>query len=283
MQRSGFEILKNLIIKAGTELPNPVIDLIELAKENETEKKAKDRLQILIENAKIAKEEKRPICQDTGVLSVYLFLPEGAKLPLFFKETCDAAVEEAYKEAGFRFSTVSFPIGQRKNPGTNRPAFIKVIDAGQKDSVRIVVMPKGAGSENSSFIKMYLPTINESDLLRDLSEEIAKRAASSCPPVIAGVSIGGTFEGAALNAKLALLDAGLFKTDFGETLKNLVNEASIGPFGLGGKTTALDVQVRFEPAHIASLPVAVAMSCHALRYAEVTFSLEEWEEITFGV
>lgn len=278
---NGISFIKNLVIKAGQELPEQIIALIKDTINEDIEKNEKERLKILLENAEIAKKERRPICQDTGIVNVFLFLPEGSKLPFFFKEAINRAVEEAYREAGFRASTVTTPIGLRKNPGTNRPAFIKIIDNENDDKVRLVVMPKGAGSENASFVKMYLPTVSEEDLLLDLSNEIAKRAPFSCPPIIVGVSIGGTFDSAPLNAKLALLNAGRYESDFGKKLKEMINTTGIGAFGLGGKITALDVQVNFEPTHIASLPVAVSMSCHALRFAEAVFEIEEWEKISF--
>jgi fumarate hydratase subunit alpha len=279
---NGVSLIKDLVIKAGLELPEHIIALIRNTIDEDIDDRERERLGILLENAQIAKDERRPICQDTGVVTVFLFLPEGAKLPLFFKEASNMAVEKAYREAGFRASTVSMPIGIRKNPGTNLPAFIKIIDAENDENVRLVVMPKGAGSENASFMKMYLPTVSEEELLRDLSSEIAKRVPFSCPPVIVGVSIGGTFDSAPLNAKLALFDAGRFSSDFGKELKEMINRTGIGAFGLGGKITALDVQVRFEPTHIASLPVAVSMSCHALRFAEAVFTLEEWQNISFS-
>lgn len=283
MATSAYQIFKKEIIKANTLLPEAVKILLNRALEEETNKEAVKRLKILIENALIAEEEKRPICQDTGVLNVFVFLPEGACLPEGFYETLNMAVYDAYKESGFRFSTVNPPIIDRRNDMTNRPAFLKVIDAGFSDVVKIVFMPKGAGSENSSFIKMYNPTTPFDELLEDLSREIIKKTRFSCPPVIAGISFGGTFDSAPLKAKLSLLEAGLYSSEMAKEIKERINKSGIGPFGLGGLTTALDVTVSLEPTHIASLPVAVSMSCHALRYSIYEFKIDEWQNLEFEV
>ncbi len=281
MGRSGKQILKNLIFQAGTVLPEHVRELIENALYEEKDTKARERLKILLENARIAEEEKRPICQDTGVVNIFLELPEGCTLPEGFKEACDSAVEEVYKEAGFRFSTVNPPVGIRKNTFDNKPAFVKVIPVPAYKNVKISVMLKGAGSENSSFLLMLKPTLDEEEVIRIIAEEIGRKAPLSCPPVIAGVSLGGTPDSAMLNAKLALFDAGLYQTEIGNKIKEIVNRAGVGPFGLGGRTTALQVCVRTEPTHMASLPVAVSMSCHALRYASAEINADDWKSLSF--
>ncbi|MCX7831919.1 MAG: fumarate hydratase [Actinobacteria bacterium] len=283
MVKNAYQIFKKEVIKANTVLPQPVRNLLNRAIEEEDNKDAIKRLKILIENALIAEEEKRPICQDTGIVNVFVFLPEGVCLPEGFYGTLNMSIYDAYKESGFRFSTVNPPIIDRRNDMTNKPAFLKIIDAGFSDVVRIVFMPKGAGSENASFIKMFKPTTSFDDLLEDLSKRIVEKARFSCPPVIAGISIGGTFDSAPLKAKLSLLEAGLYTSEIAKEIKERINKSGIGPFGLGGLTTALDVTVNLEPTHIASLPVAVSMSCHALRYSICEFKINEWQDLKFEV
>lgn len=278
----AYGIFKEAIIRANTVLPEPVRKLLASAVEKEEYAVIKRRLEVLLENAEIAEKEKRPVCQDTGLMNVFLFLPEGAVLPDGFFSTVNRALKDAYKEAGFRFSTVNPPVINRKNPMTNEPAFLKVIDAGAVDTVKVVFMPKGAGSENASFVKMFKPTASFACIIDEISREIAKKAMFSCPPVIAGVCIGGTFDSAPLKAKISLLDTGVLESEAGIEIRERINSSNIGPFGLGGKTTALSVQVAFEPTHIASLPVAVSMSCHALRYSVLEFSLDEWFKLKFG-
>jgi fumarate hydratase subunit alpha len=278
-----FDLVKEAIIRANTVLPEPVLQLIERAIEAEEDIKARKRLEILLENARIAREKKRPICQDTGLLNVFLFLPEGSKLPLGFQHLLDRAVFEAYREGGFRFSTVNPPLLDRNNLGTNKPAFLKIIPVKEARVVKLVFMPKGAGSENASFILMLKPTTPYEEVVEQVAQTIIKKASSSCPPIIVGVSAGGTFDSAALKAKLSLLETGVYLSDFGLEILEAVNKSGIGPFGLGGSTTALWINTAFEPTHIASLPVAVSMSCHALRYAELEFDPQEWNTLEFEV
>lgn len=279
----AYLLFKEHIIKANTVLPEAVRRLIENAIASEEDRKAKERLKILLENAEIAEREKRPICQDTGLLNVFVFLPEGAPLPAGFKNTVNLALRDAYLESGFRLSTVNPPVIERKNTGDNRPAFIKVIDSGLKDTVRVIFMPKGGGSENASFLKMFKPSTAFDELIEQISQLLVEKARFSCPPVIVGMSFGGTFDSAPLKAKLSLLDAGRFETEIGRTVKEKLNSSCIGPFGLGGLTTALAVTVEFEPTHIASLPVAVCMSCHALRYSVLEMPVEDWIKMRFEV
>lgn len=279
----GYEILKELIIKANTELPQPVLKLLQEAYEKAEEKNIKRRLQILLENAEIARKEKKPICQDTGLLNVFLFLPEGARYPEGFEDTLNKALYDAYFEGGFRFSTVNPPINGRKNPKTNKPPFLKIIPSGFAGKVRIVAMPKGAGSENVSFVKMFKPTTASDLLIDELVKLIVKKIRFSCPPVILGISIGGTFDSAPLKAKLSLLEAGKYETELGKAIAEKINLSEIGPFGLGGFPTVLSACISLEPTHIASLPVAVNFSCHALRYAEAEFTFDEWESLEFEV
>lgn len=283
MSASLFEKIKEAIIRANTVLPEPVLGAISAAAEEEKDPRAKTRLHILLENARIAAGEKRPICQDTGLLNAFLFLPEGCELKRGLKEALNRAVFEAYREGGFRFSTVNPPLLKRRNPGTNQPVFLKVVPVQESREIRLVLMPKGAGSENASFLMMLKPTTSYEEVVRTVAAEIIKKAPLSCPPVAAGVAVGGTFDSAPLNAKLSLLEVGIYETEFSREVKELVNESGIGPFGLGGSTTAFWITASFEPTHMASLPVAISMSCHALRYAELKFTLEEWESSGFGV
>lgn len=282
MERA-YLLFKEQIVKANTVLPESVKRLIEISIESEEDKKARERLKILLKNAEIAEREKRPICQDTGVLNVFLFLPEGVPLPKGLENTVNLALRDAYLESGFRLSTVNPPVIERKNTGDNRPAFLKVMDSGLKDTVKMVFMPKGGGSENASFIKMFKPSTAIDSVIEEISRTVAKKAMFSCPPVIVGLSFGGTFDSAPLKAKISLLEAGKFETELGRTIRERVNSSQVGPFGLGGSTTVLAVTTEFEPTHIASLPVAVCMSCHALRYSVLEVPVDEWVKMKFEV
>lgn len=271
------QLVKELIIRAQTELRADVLRAIESARQQETEK-ARKHLDILLENAALAKEQKRPICQDTGVLHAYVEIPEGWPVPAGLENSLEKAVADAYRESGFRMSTVYPPVGARKNRGDNTPPVIRVF-LSSSDRARISVMPKGAGSENVSFLMMVNPTTAEDEVVAEIAGRVISFASKACPPLVLGVCLGGTFDSAPVEAKKALLDEVDTTPGIGEMIKDRVNRSGIGPFGLGGKTTVLGVRVVEKATHIASLPVAVSVSCHALRSASMNFSREEWLEI----
>lgn len=261
-------------IRANYELPSDVEDAIEKAIEAQQSAEGIDVLKQLLENARVARTEGFPICQDTGLVVVFVELGQDARvvdglLPAAIQE----GVRRGYEQGYLRKSVVQHPL-DRLNTGDNTPAIIhyKIVSG---DGLRIVVAPKGAGSENMSALKMLKPSDGVEGVRRFVVETVIAAGANPCPPIVVGVGLGGSMEMAALLAKKALLrtvgshssnstDAALEKE-----LLDLVNRTGIGPSGLGGRVTALAVHVESHPCHIASLPVAVNLQCHAARHVEV--------------
>lgn len=276
MRKISFEEVENAVyelsLKANFSLRKDVKKALEKALLEESSLRARKNLQILLENARLAEEEKKPICQDTGVVSVFVEVGKNIILPTDFKEAVNKGVSRAYREGFLRKSIVRKALFERKNTQDNTPAFIH-FDISKKEGLKITVMPKGAGSENVSFMEMLLPHEGSKGLKEKILPRLRKAIPFACPPVILSICVGATFEKAPLCAKKGLLEK-VGKGNLDERLSKLekeileeVNSWGIGPGALGGKTTALGVHVVELPAHIASLPVAVSISCHALRSA----------------
>ncbi|MDD5174514.1 MAG: fumarate hydratase [Candidatus Omnitrophica bacterium] len=269
------EAVTELCLKANFELRRDILKALKTALKRETSPRAKNLLKALIENAALAKKKRIAICQDTGFVSVFIELGSSVLLSGGdLAEAVNRGVEDAYRKGYLRKSIVNDPI-LRKNTNTNTPSIIH-IDIAQGDKVRISVSPKGFGSENKSAIKMLKPTASERDIIDFVLEVVKLAGPDGCPPYILGIGIGGTFDYAAHLSKRALLRPIGFsnrKRHFRRLEKDIlkaVNSLGIGPMGLGGKTTALGVNVEEFPTHIAGLPVAVTVSCHATRSAEKT-------------
>lgn len=245
------------------------------ALEEEESPLGKEILNQLLTNAEIARKERIPLCQDTGLAVFFVEIGnevwiEGGLLPQALHEATREAYEEAYlrKSACHPFT--------RKNTGDNTPAIIHY-DIVNGDKLKIIFCAKGGGSENMSRVTMLRP----SDGMKGIEEFVIQRVwesqANPCPPIIVGVGIGGTFERAAIIAKKTLLrpigqrnpDPELAAME--TNLLKRINELGIGPGGLGGRITALDVHIALEPCHIASLPLAVNINCHSSRHAEIEF------------
>ena len=264
------EAVRELCIKANTIIGKDILCAITAARSAETSPLAQSVLDTLLENAEIAKREKLPVCQDTGMAVVFVTLGRDVHIEGNIDEAVNEGVRQGYREGYCRNSVVRDPV-DRLNTGDNTPAVI-YYDFTGGSSVRITVAPKGFGSENMSAIRM----LNPSDGLRGVEdfvvETIKSAGANPCPPVIAGVGIGGTMEKAALLSKQALLrDVGALNPDpfWAETEARLlerINSLEIGPAGFGGRTTTLGVHIMTYPTHIAGLPVAVNVGCHATRH-----------------
>lgn len=233
-------------------------------------------LQDLIENAKIASEEQVPMCQDTGYSVIFVELGQDVRIEGGdFYEAINEGVRRGYTEGYLRKSIVSHPL-ERKNTGDNTPAVThtKIVPG---DSLRIVIAPKGGGSENMSAIKMLKPADGVEGVKKFVIDTVKAAGPNPCPPIVVGVGIGGTFEKCAQLAKEALLRELGEKSKYPDIAKleeelfEEISKLGIGPQGLGGKTTALAVHVEIYAAHIASLPVAVNLNCHAARHKEVVF------------
>ncbi|HEX3033098.1 MAG TPA: fumarate hydratase [Bacillota bacterium] len=233
----------------------------------------KNILAQLLENADIAKDEQVPICQDTGFALVFVEIGQevhivGGELEKAIHE----GVAKGYQEGYLRKSMVSDPL-ERENTGDNTPAIIhfKVVSG---DKLKITVAPKGGGSENMSAIKMLKPSDGWKGARDFVVSTVQQAGSNPCPPIVVGVGIGGTFEKAAILAKESLLrDLGSPNADpntakLEKELLNEINKLGIGPQGLGGRTTALAVHINTFPTHIASLPVAVNINCHATRHKQ---------------
>ncbi|HSA78599.1 MAG TPA: fumarate hydratase [Nitrospirota bacterium] len=262
-----------ICIDAAYNLSEDVLTAFDRAIETETAPGAKEIIELLKENARIAKEDHIPLCQDTGIAIFYAEIGQDLRIKNgFIVDAINEGVRKGYKEGYLRKSVVD-PI-TRKNTGDNTPAIIYT-ELVPGDKLKISFMPKGAGSENMSVIRMLRPTEGVEGIKNFVLECVQKAGANPCPPVVIGVGIGGDFEKAALIAKKALLrpvgspNPKLELASLEETLLKAVNRTGIGPEGLGGKVTAMAVHVESFPCHIASLPVAVNINCHAARHKTI--------------
>jgi len=265
--------VSQICIDAAYNLSEDVLTAFDRAIETETAPGAKEIIELLKENARIAKEDHIPLCQDTGIAIFYVEIGQDLRIKNgFLVDAINEGVRKGYKEGYLRKSVVD-PI-TRKNTGDNTPAIIYT-ELVPGDRLKISFMPKGAGSENMSVIRMLRPTEGVEGIKTFVLECVQKAGANPCPPVVIGVGIGGDFEKAALIAKKALLrpvgspNPKLELASLEETLLKAVNRTGIGPEGLGGKVTAMAVHVESFPCHIASLPVAVNINCHAARHKTI--------------
>lgn len=268
------DVIKELFLEANFEIGEDVLSLLKKSKEKEKSEIGQAVLHQIIENDIIASTEKIAMCQDTGY--AVLFIELGQEVLIVngdFNEAVNQGVREAYNEGYLRKSVVEEPLFERKNTKDNTPAIVHLeIVAG--DKIKIAVMPKGFGSENMSTLKMLKPADGIEGVREFIIETVEKAGPNPCPPIIVGVGIGGTVEKAALIAKKSLLrSVNEHNGDdryaiFEKELLEDINKLGIGPAGLGGVTTALAVNIEFAPTHIAGLPVAVNICCHAARHAE---------------
>ena len=267
-------VVAQLCQEANFFLPEDVLNALITARSVEKSSLGRIVLDQILENARIAAEEKVPICQDCGMAIVFLEL--GAELEITggnLYAAIDEGVRRGYKE-GYLRKSICHPF-TRKNTGDNTPAMI-YIDVVPGNKLKIRFCPKGAGSENMSAIKMLSPSDGIEGVKKFAIETVKSAGSNPCPPIIVGVGIGGTFERVPLLAKKALLRPFGSKNSDSELaaledeLLEKINCLGIGPAGLGGSTTALSVHIEMLPCHIASLPVAININCHAARHKEVT-------------
>lgn len=259
-------------MEACTELPFDVRNALDKAKSAEKNPVAVDVLNTIIENYKIADDNKVPICQDTGMACVFLEIGQDVHLTDgSLEEAVHEGVRQGYTEGYLRKSVVRDPI-RRGNTGDNTPAMIyeKIVPG---DKVRITLAPKGFGSENMSAIRMLKPAQGLDGVKTFIIETVKKAGPNPCPPIVVGIGIGGTFDKCALLAKKALLrpldqeNPDPYYAALEKELLEAINGLDIGPQGFGGLTTALGVNIETLPTHIAGLPVAVNINCHVTRHA----------------
>ncbi|MBW1823001.1 MAG: fumarate hydratase [Deltaproteobacteria bacterium] len=271
--RDIIEKVKDSCMSANFDLGEDILSAFEKARDTEESPVGEEILEQLIENAKIAKEEKIALCQDTGF--AVFFVELGDEVTIHggnLVEAINEGVRQGYQE-GYLRKSICHPF-TRKNTGDNTPAIVHV-DLVPGDQLKIIIAPKGGGSENMSRVTMLKPSDGIEGIKNFVVERVRESGANPCPPLVIGVGIGGTFEKAALIAKKALLrpvgstnpnpELDVLEKELLEEINNL----GIGPQGLGGRNTALAVQVEMHPCHIASLPVAVNINCHASRHKEI--------------
>lgn len=268
------DTVARLCIEANLRLPPDVINAIERAEKAEPWDGAKRILSLLGDNVRIASEKTLPVCQDTGMACVFVELGQDVHIEGDFEEAVNNGVRRGYGEGYLRKSVVCDPL-RRVNTGDNTPALLTV-KLTRGDKMRITVMPKGFGSENMSALKMLKPADGVEGVKNFVLETVEKAGANPCPPIIVGVGIGGSFDKAACLAKHALLrpvdepNPDEYYAALERELMDKINALGIGPQGFGGKTTALAVLIEAMPTHVAGLPVAVNISCHATRRASAS-------------
>jgi len=266
--------VKELFLKANYHIDQDLMHRLEEALKEETSPIGKSVLQMIIKNNQIASSEEIAICQDTGL--AVLFIELGQQVQIVdgdFKDAINQGVKEAYQEGYLRKSVVDDPVFERKNTKTNTPAIIYT-DIVPGDKIKFIVMPKGFGSENMSTLGMLKPADGAEEIVNFIVETVRKAGPNPCPPTIIGVGIGGSADKAMVIAKKAIARKfgeynknGKYAALEKETLKK-INNLGIGPAGLGGNITALAVHIDYLPTHIAGLPVAVNVCCHAARHSE---------------
>jgi len=264
------DAVRRMCVQANHVLPQDVRRCIAACRVTEDWAPAKDILDRITENYEIAESEGVPICQDTGVTCVFVEIGQNVRVSGDLGEAIHEGVRQGFREGYLRASVVGDPI-HRVNTGDNTPAMI-YYDIVNGDGLRITVAPKGFGSENMSRIAMLRPADGLEGVKRFVLQTVEEAGGNPCPPIIVGVGLGGTFDKAALLAKKALLRL----TDdthpdpryaaIERELLESINALGIGPQGFGGRTTALAVKIAAIATHIAGLPVAVNINCHAARH-----------------
>jgi fumarate hydratase subunit alpha len=259
------EVVADLCVRANLDLRKDVLAALAAAYARESNPKARAILAAIIKNARIAKKEKLAICQDTGLPCVWVELGQNVRISGDLKSAIQKAIAAGYQKAGLRNSIIRDPL-KRGSPHYT-PGLIH-IDLVRGDKLKITVLPKGFGCENKTQLKMFKPTADLAAIKKFIVEVVKAAGPDACPPYVVGVGIGGTADYACLLAKKALLVAiQPAQGALGRDLLKKINHLNIGPMGLGGKATALAVNILTYPTHIAGLPVAVNISCHATRSA----------------
>lgn len=278
MREIPFELVvdavRDLCIKANYELGEDTLKALEESYGREESPQGKEVLSQILENAKIAQDEHVPMCQDTGVAVFFVEVGEEVRVSgKGLKEAIFEGVRRGYKDGYLRKSMVKDPL-RRVNTGDNTPPIIH-FDVVPGNRLKIQFAAKGGGSENMSVARLFAPAAGKEGIKRFVVETVRKAGGNPCPPIVVGVGIGGNFEMSAILAKKALLrPIGLrhpdpFYKEMEEELLDEINKLGIGPMGMGGRITALDVHIEYMPCHIASLPVAVNIQCHANRHLKV--------------
>ncbi len=267
------ETVKQLFLDCNYFIGKDIMTALEKARENEKSKVGKSVLTQIIENDKLAAKEEVPLCQDTGM--AILFVEYGDKVVIedgSFEDAVNEGVRQAYKDGYLRKSVVNDPVFDRLNTKDNTPAIIhtRIVKG---DKIKITAGGKGFGSENMSAIKMLTPSYGIEGVKKFILDTVRTAGPNPCPPIVVGVGIGGTFERCAQLAKKATFraidthNADERYAKLEDELLESINKMGFGPAGLGGTTTAIGVNIETSPTHIAGMPVAVNICCHAARHA----------------
>ena len=267
------ELVEGLCVEACCVLTDDIMSSFKSSLQTEQSPLGKEILETLIQNAQIAKEERSPICQDTGMTVVFVTMGQDVHIcGGFVEDAINEGVRNGYEKGYLRKSVVNDPI-ERTNTKDNTPAIIHY-ELRPGTDFNIVVAPKGFGSENKSGLKMLTPSDGVEGIKKFVLDTISSAGGDPCPPIIVGIGIGGTMERAVYLSKKALLTP-VGTANKNETLAILedelleeINKLGIGPAGFGGTTTALAVNILTNATHIAGLPVSVNIGCHATRHAE---------------
>jgi fumarate hydratase subunit alpha len=270
--------VRDIIVHCGTDLPQDTYVALKEAMENEKSPVSKEVIRQILENADIAKDEKRPLCQDTGLAVFFVKVGEEVKIKGgLLKDAINKGTEQGYTEAYLRASTCEpFSRANLKDTvGYNLPAIIH-FDLVAGDKIEIEYAAKGGGSENVSRARVFPPAAGKEGIVNYVKEVISDAGGNPCPPITVGVGIGGTFEKACISSKHALFrDIGSVNSDpemaeLEKTILDEINKLGIGAMGMGGTKTALAVHIESNPCHIASLPVSVNVQCHSSRHTHIT-------------
>ncbi|HSP47954.1 MAG TPA: fumarate hydratase [Clostridiaceae bacterium] len=268
------EEIKRLVMEANYFLPDDVLASLKKGKKEEKWILATDTLGRIIDNAELAQREQVPMCQDTGMVVVFVTIGQEVHIEGgYLGDAINQGIREGYEEGFLRKSVVGDPI-ERKNTGDNTPGVIHY-EIVPGDRLSIMVAAKGFGSENMSRLKMLKPSDGLEGVKDFILETVKLAGPNACPPMVVGVGVGGTFDNCTYLAKKALMrrlddyNENPFYGDLEKSLLEEINSLGIGPQGYGGMTTALKVAIEYFPTHIAGLPVAVNINCHATRHKEV--------------
>ena len=269
------QAVAQLCQEANFNLGEDVLDALQEAHRTEQSPLGREFLSQILENARIAREEKLPLCQDCGTAVVFLEIGQEVHIKGDLNEAVEEGVRQGYGQGYLRKTIVSQPFSKRINTQDNTPTVIhsEIVPG---DKLKIAVLPKGGGAENKSQLAMLLPNAGKEGIIELVLKTVAEAGGDPCPPVIIGLGVGGTAEQAMLMAKKALLRrVGKPNPDpeIAQLEKEILartNALGVGPMGFGGSTTALAAHALVSPTHIASLPVAVNLQCHSARHKEVT-------------
>jgi fumarate hydratase subunit alpha len=269
------ERIRELVQTLNFHTPEPTLVQLINVMEQEPSPTGRQAMSDIVENRRVASARQVPMCQDTGMVLVFIEL--GQDLHLVggdLREAINHGVRQGYQEGYLRKSVVSEPLFERRNTGDNTPAIIHV-EMVPGEHLRLIVAAKGFGAENMSWAKILTPAQGIEGVKREVVRCVEEAGPNACPPVVVGVGLGGTLDMATLLAKKALMrETGQRHADpryaaLEVELLNLINATGIGPQGWGGINTALDVRVEYYPTHIAAIPLAINLDCHLQRHTEI--------------